>query len=123
MRVVITENQDKAAHIVNGQHAKIINGQGNTIVLDFPDAKKAFVHPVTHHIDEQGDVTSHPFTPADFTTICNYQGQDIKHLLIWLDCPVVPPGIAYDALSRVCRRSELSITQPMLVQQLTPVNA
>lgn len=123
MRVAITENRDKAARIVNGQHAKIVNSEGNTIMLEFPDAEKAFVHPVTHHIDEQGDVTSYPFAPAYSTTTCKYQGQNIKHLLIWLDCPVVPPGIAYVALSRVRRRSELSIMHPMLVQQLTPVNA
>ena len=122
MSVAITENRDKAARIGNGQHAKIRNSQGNTIVIQFSDGDKDFVHPVTHHIDEQGDVTSYPFTPAYSTTICKCQGQNIKLVLIWLDCPVVPPGIAYVTLSRVCRRSDLSIMQPMLVHQLTPVN-
>ena len=123
MRVVITENRDKAARIVNGQHAKIVNSQGNTILLEFPDSQKAFVHPVTHHVEEQRDITTYPFAPAYSTTICKCQGQNILKHLIWLDCPIVPPGIAYVALSRVRRKSDLSVMQPMEIAQVTPVNA
>lgn len=92
MHIVITENRDKAGRIVNGQDAVVLSGRGNTIVVQFPDNQRAFVYPVTHHLEGQGNVTRYPFTPAYARTICKSQGQNLKHLLLWLDCPTVPPA-------------------------------
>jgi len=64
MQVVINENRDKAWRIVNGQDATLVSSEGNTIILRFPDGDQAFVYPVTHHVEEEGEVTRHPFTPA-----------------------------------------------------------
>lgn len=44
MHIVINENRNKAACIVNGQDAKLISSNGNTILLEFPDGERAFVH-------------------------------------------------------------------------------
>ena len=86
MDIAIKENWDKAAHIMNGQQAKVVNSHGKSIILAFPDGQKAFAHPVSHHVDGEGDVTLCPFTPAYARTIWKSQGQNLKHLLVWLDC-------------------------------------
>lgn len=44
MHIVINENRNKAACIVDGQDAKLISSNGNTILLEFPDGERAFVH-------------------------------------------------------------------------------
>lgn len=71
---------------------------------------------------ERGDVARYSFTAAHARTIFKSQGQNLKHLLVCLDCPIVPACLAYVALSRVCRKADLSVTQPMLANQLWPVN-
>ena len=121
MAIVINENRDKGSRIVNGQDATVISAQGNTLILRFPDDQRAFVYPVTHFVEGEGDVTRYPMTPAYARTISRSQGQNLRHLLVWLDCPLVPAGLAYVALSRVRRRADLSIMQPMLACQLKPV--
>ena len=40
-------------------------------------------------------VTYYPFTPAYAQTITKSQEQNIKHLIIWSDSSLVPPGTAY----------------------------
>ena len=121
MRIVITENRDKASRIVNGQDATVLSSRGKTLLIQFPDNQRVFIYPVTHHVDGQGDVTTFPCTPAYARTICKSEGQNLKHLVLWLDCPTVPPGLAYVALSRIRRKCDLSILQPMVVVQLLPV--
>lgn len=56
-------------------------------------------------------------TPAYARTICKSQGQNIRHLLVWLDCNTVPAGLAYVALSRVRRRGDVSLMQPVYSHQ------
>ena len=121
MQIVINENPDKALRIVNGQDATLVSSEGQTIILHFPDSDQAFVYPVTHKMEGEGDVTRYPFTPAYARTISKSQGQNLRHLLLWLDCPLVPAGLVYVALSRVRRKADLSVMQPMIASQLTPV--
>ena len=66
-------------------------------------------------------VTRCPFTPAYAPTIIKAQGQNIRYLIIWLDSVLVPPGTAYLGLSRVRRKSAISLLQPIYADQLTPV--
>lgn len=121
MRVVITENRDKTSRIINGQDAVLVSAHNNCLLIQFPDNERPFVYPVTHRVEGEGDVTTYPLTPAYARTICKSQGQNLKHLLVWLDCPTVPPGLAYVALSRVRRKFDLSLLQPMQATQLMPV--
>ena len=118
MRIVITENRDKTSKIVNGHDATVVSNQGNTILVRFPDNGMAFVYPVTHP-GEDGNVTRYPFTPAYARTICKSQGQNLKHLIVWLDCERVPKG--YVALSRVRKKVNISFMQPLLHSQMLPV--
>ena len=120
MRVIFTENRDKAARVVNGQQATIISSQNNTIILRLPEGQQVFVYPVTH-IEDDVPVTRYPFTPAYAQTIIKAQDQNIHHLIIWLDSPLVPAGTAYVGLSRVKRKSAISLLQPIYADQLTPV--
>ena len=113
MKVLITENRVKTSRIVNGQEATVVSYHRNTLLVQFPDQQRAFVYPVTHHVQGQGEVTTYPLTPAYATTISKCQGQNIRHLLVWLDSTLVPPGLAYVALSRVGRKQDISILQPL----------
>ncbi|KAL9976522.1 hypothetical protein ACROYT_G013836 [Oculina patagonica] len=121
MEVVITENRDKAASVVNGQDAVVITSHNNTVVLQLPEGDKVFVYPVTR-IDGDGErVTRYPFAPSYARTICKSQGQNIKHLTVWLDSHMVPVGTAYVALSRVRRKADISLLQSISASQLQPV--
>ena len=120
MREIFTENRDKAACVVNGQAATIISSQNNTIILRLPEGQQVFVYPVTH-IEDDALVTRYPFTPSYAQTIIKAQGQNIQHLIIWLDSALVPVGTAYVGLSRVRRKSAISLLQPIYADQLTPV--
>ena len=61
MKVLITENRDKTSRIVNGQEATVVSCHRNTLLIQFPDQQRAFVYPVTHHVQGQGEVTTYPF--------------------------------------------------------------
>ena len=120
MKVLFTENRDKAARIVNGQEATINSAQNNTIVLRLPEGQRVFVYPVTH-IEDERPVTYYPFMPAYAQTITKSQGQNIKHLIVWLDSDLVPAGTAYVGFSRVRKRANISFLQPIHSHQVTPV--
>lgn len=51
--------------------------------------------------------TMHPFVPTYASTICKVQGQNFSKIMLWLDCPVVPKGAAYVALSRIRQLKDL----------------
>lgn len=55
------------------------------LVVEFPDNERTFIPPVTHAVDGEGDMTTYPFMLAYARTICKLQGQNLKHLLLWLD--------------------------------------
>ena len=72
-------------------------------------------------MEDEAPVTRYPFTPAYAQTIIKAQGQNIQHLIIWLDSALVPAGTAYVGLSIVRRKSAMSLLQPIYADQLTPV--
>ena len=120
MKVIFTENRDKAARVVNGQEATILASENNTIILSLPEGQRVFVYPVTH-FHNKTQFTRYPFSPAYAQTITKSQGRNIRHLIIWLDCDTVPPGTGYVGLSRVRAKSNISLLQPIRAHQLTPV--
>ena len=121
MKVIITENRDKNSRIINGQQATVVSSHRNTLLIQFPDQQRAFVYPVTHHVEGEGQVTTYPITPAYATTICKCQVQNIRHL-VWLDCVIVPAGLPYCTLFRVRKKEDITIFQPMKTSQVTAVN-
>ena len=119
MQVIFTENQDKAARVVNGQQATILGCENHTIILSLPEGW-VFAYQVTH-MDNDVQITRYPFTPAYVQTITKSQGRNIRHLIIWLDSDLVPPGTGYIGLSRVRTRSSISFLRPIPAHQLMPV--
>jgi ATP-dependent exoDNAse (exonuclease V) alpha subunit len=93
MRVVITQNRDKIAGIVNGQMAYVHTVHNNSVYLKLPDDKVVAVYPVTIKTDEKSQ-TLYPFCPAYATTICKAQGQTLDKIVVWFDIDAIPPGTA-----------------------------
>ena len=120
MQVIFTENRDKQAQVVNSQEPTILSAQNRTIILCLPEGQRVFVYPVTAIVDDV-PVTYYPFTPAYTQIITKSQGQNIKHLLLWMDSPIVTAGTGYVGLSRICKNAALSILQPIDANQLVPV--
>ena len=51
----INENRDKGAQIINGQDASLVSSHRKTIIVQYPDGKRAFIYPVTHHVEGEGE--------------------------------------------------------------------
>ena len=100
MKVIITQNRDKDLHVVNGQPATVVKMQNQTVFLRLPSENIVAVSLVTNTVDSNR-TTCHPFVPAYASTICKVQGQNLGKIILWLDCPLVPKGTAYVALSRI----------------------
>ena len=61
------------------------------------------------------------FVPTYAMTICKAQGQTLNYVVLWFDVPVLPPGTAYVALSRVRRHNSLSFLTRVFSQEFVPV--
>ena len=85
MSIIITENHNKGCRIVKGKDASLVHGHGTMLVVEFPDNERTFIPPVTHAVDGEGDMTTYPFMLAYARTICKSQGQNLKHLFLWLN--------------------------------------
>ena len=120
MQVIFTDNRGKAARVVNGQQATILGCENNTIILSLPEEQRVFTYPVTH-MDNDQHITHYLFTPAYPQTITKSQDRNIRHLIIWLDSDLVPPGTGYVGLSRVRTRSSISFLQPIRAHELKRV--
>ena len=120
MRVVVTQNLDKRTGVVNGQLATIQNSHNNTLLLKFPNGKTTFTHPVTTITEDGRSRVHYALNPAYCMTICKTQGANIRKLLVWFDCPTVPSGMGYVALSRVRKSEDIKIMTPIVADQLNP---
>ena len=100
MRVVITQNRDKANNVVNGQLAIVYTVQNQTVVLRLPNDQLVPLHPVTTTTSGQ-QKSIYSFCPAYATTMCTAQGQTLSKVVLWFDINNIPPGTAYVAFSRV----------------------
>lgn len=120
MHVVMTQNLDKCTGVVNSQLANIVNNENNTLVLQFPNRKTTFTYPVTTTSEDGLRRVHYAFNPAYSMMICKTQGANIKKLIVWFDCPTVPKGMGYMALSRVQNSKDIKILTPMAADQLTP---
>lgn len=66
-QAIFTENQHKAARILNGKQATILGCENNTIILSLPEGQPVFAYPVTH-MDNDQHITHYPFTPASHSS-------------------------------------------------------
>ena len=120
VRVVVTQNLNKGTGVVNGQLANTANNENNTLLLQFLNGKTTFTYPVTTTSEDGLSRVHYALNPAYSMTICKTQGANIKKLIVWFDCPTVPKGMGYMALSRVQKSENIKILSPMVTDQLTP---
>ena len=118
MHVVVTQNLDKRTGVVNGQLAIIQNSHNNTLLLKVPNGKTTFTNPVTTITEDGCSRVHYALNPAYCMTICKTQGANIRKLLVWFDCPTVPSGMGYVALSRVRKSEDIKIMTPIVADQL-----
>lgn len=88
MRVVITQNRDKANGIVNGQTALVHIVRNHSIYLKLDNEKIVAVYPVTMNKDTSSN-TLYPFCPAYAITICKAQGQILPKVILWFDIDTI----------------------------------
>lgn len=100
MQVIITQNRDKKNSVINGQNAEVLNFELGTIILKLPNSNIVAIHTVTE-VREDGS-------------------KRVK-VIIWLDCPYVPRGTAYVALSRLRILEDLSFMVYGNPEQFLPV--
>ena len=98
--MVVTQNLYKRTGVVNGQLARILNNQNNTLLLQFPNGKTTFTYPVTTTTEDGRSRVHSALNPAYCMIICKTQGANIKKLIVWFDCPTVPKGMGYVGKSR-----------------------
>lgn len=118
MQVVITQKRDKRAGIVNGQPATVVNCQNNKVILRLANGRVVFTHPVTTIADDGQRRTCFPFSPSYVMTICKSQGATIQKVILCMDCPYVPAGTGYVALSRVRCAADLDLVTRLTSEQL-----
>ena len=121
MKVLITQNRDKENGVVNGQPAMLMYRENRSLFLKHPNSYIRCIHPVTQ-TDEHGERTVvYPITPAYASTITKIQGQNMKKIILWLDCQTVPSGSAYVALSRIRKHADLLFMHATQPSQYQPV--
>ena len=121
MRVIITQNRNKPAGVVNGQNAIVKYRQGNTYILCLPNGRHVSVYPVTSVPEEQQRRTCYPFVPGYALTICKCQGQTLDSAIVWFDCEHLGEGSAYVALSRVKTLQSIRFFTPLKKEHFKPV--
>ena len=122
MKVMITQNRNKQLGVVNGRVAHVIQMQGKTVFLKLANNNIVQVYPVTFPRDDQSLRPLVPFMPAYALTIPKAQGQTLTNCIVWLDSPVVAPGGAYVALSRVKCFDNIRFMTRIIPSQVTPVS-
>ena len=91
------------------------------ILLKLPNSNIVAIHTVTELQEDGSNRVFYPIVPAYATTICKIQGQTLRKVIIWLDCPYVPRGTAYVALSRLRTLEDLSFMVYGNPEQFLPV--
>lgn len=119
--MVITQNRDRRAGIVNGQRATVINCQNDTVIVRLANGRIVFTHPVTTIAENGQRRPRFSFSPSYAMTICKSQGATIQKALLWRDCPYVPAETGYVALSRVRRAADLDLVTSLTSDQLQPM--
>ena len=103
MRVIITENRDKAGGFFNGNLGVVHSLSNHTLFVRCNHSLIA-IFPVTN---QQND-TYYSIRPVYSVTVAKAQGQTIPHVTIWFDKPKSSTASAYVAMSRVVSFSCIS---------------
>lgn len=129
MRVIITQNRNKAGGVVNGQAAIVKYRQGNSYILMLPNGSHVSAHPVTHFpsnsvslpVEARKLNTCYPFVPGYSLTIFKCVGHTLRSAVVWYDCSKLPEGSGYVALSRVKTPRDIKFVTPLKATNFKPV--
>jgi len=91
------------------------------VFLGLPSQTVVAIHLVIEVSEDNVKRTFHPIVPAYANTICKVQEQTLKNIVLWLDCPRVPEGVAYIALSRIRKLDDLFFMVQAVPKQFTQV--
>ena len=120
--VMITRNLDKSTGVVNGQIATIYGSHGRTLLLQLSNGRQTFTYPVTEVDDDDNYKTFYALCPSYCMTISKSEGATIDKLIVWMDCPSVPSGLGYVAVSRVRRAQDILFLTPLHPGHFVPVD-
>ena len=96
MRVIITENHDKAGGFFN-KNIGVVHSLSNHTLFFRCNHQLVAIFPVTN---QQND-TYYSIRPVYSVTVAKAQGQTIPHVTVWFDKPKLSTATAYVAMSRV----------------------
>ncbi|CAK9101303.1 ATP-dependent DNA helicase PIF1 [Durusdinium trenchii] len=110
LRVLLTRNQDKQNHYVNGMLADVeaFHPESQCLQVLTQSGKRLAVYPFTDTNVPKGRVVYYPVRVGYAGTIHKYQGAELQHVTLWLDRKY-SPAAGYVALSRVARDEDYLI--------------
>ena len=94
--------------------------QNKTFFLKLPSENIVAIYLVTNTADGNR-TTCHPFVPAYASTICKVRGQNLGKVILCLDCPFVPKGSAYVALSHIRQLKDVYFISKKFSEQYKPI--
>ena len=121
MRVLITQNRNKALNVVNGQEAKVHCIRNATVFLELTNGQIVPKYPVTYFDKDKIPCTCYPFIPCYALPIAEAVSLTLDKVILWPDILHIPPGIAYVALSRVRKLADLVLLTHVSSEQCLPV--
>ena len=117
MKVMITENRDKARYFVNGTIGTVKNVEKRTVFVRLVNGNMLSVYPIYNH-----DATFYyPLIAGYATTIYKAQGKTLDHVTIWFDNNIISPGTGYTAISRVRELKDICFLTRPKTQHFIPV--
>ena len=119
MSLYITQNIRKDTDVVNGMKAKVVGFDVRSKGLRLLTATGYKVVLWRWTDPEHGGRAFYPVRPGYASTVNKFQGAELEHVTLYLDCPGVP-GAAYTAMSRVKRGRDCLIGGAVTRHHFTP---
>ena len=119
MKLYLTKNVRKEDDYVNGMQVTVENyyEHENCLRVMTKTGKRLMITPWTDV--QHGKVTYFPVRLGYASTIHKVQGDEFKHITIWLDVPGMAAA-GYTALSRVCRKCDYLLGGWMTPEHFVP---
>lgn len=119
MPVYMTKNVMKDVDYMNGMLATVqfFNAKTGGLRVRTETGRCVLITPWSN--PELENLTYYPIRPGFASTVMKFQGAELDHVTLYMDCPGVPGG-TYTAASRVRRGSQFKIGGPIAAEYFTP---
>ena len=108
MQIYMTRNVRKDVDYVNGMSAEVISWDATNQALRVKTATGHVVAIWPWTDTDLGNIVYYPVRPGYASTVGKFQGAELKHVTLYLDCPGVPAA-GYTGLSRVATGKDFLI--------------